>query len=418
MSRKKAALRSAGKVFSRRGAISSHHPTGANVILLRLGKPFPSVVHAKAPAMPGGGGRKAPPPSSELSTIDFAGDDISPRALAEYANLMDVQEVGGELGSVYEEAAVLYANGNAKEAEALLEAVLKDDSSAKGEGLWMMLLDLYELTGQRERFESKVLDYATRFERSPPPWRDLSNRQPLRKNDMVPLFSLSGALEAAGAQLAQLAVVARRAGTVRIDLGRVRSCDEAGCRLLLNAIRDLSVDRVKVSLVHAAHVLPMLQGQIESGRREGQDVWLLVLELLQHTGELERFEELALEYAITFEESPPSWAYREPPPAQSDDDEAVEEAGAAGVCLEGDLTSANSDSIRRLAAFAADNKLVEVECMQLRRLDFVSAGTLFNVLSTLQAQGSKVKLKNVNAMVAALLRVMGVDQVAQVMVRR
>ena len=46
-----------------------------------------------------------------------------------------------------------------------------------------------------------------------------------------------------------------------------------------------------------------------------------------------------------------------------------------------------------------------------------TAGTLFNILSTLRTQGKQIKLQNVNAMVAALLRVMGVDQVAQVMVR-
>jgi len=50
-------------------------------------------------------------------------------------------------------------------------------------------------------------------------------------------------------------------------------------------------------------------------------------------------------------------------------------------------------------------------------MDFVSAGTLFNILATLQAQGKLVVLHKVNAMVAALLRVMGVDQVAQVTLR-
>ncbi len=59
----------------------------------------------------------------------------------------------------------------------------------------MMLLDLYKLTGQRERFESKVLDYATRFERSPPPWVDLSSARVLpRKSDAAPLVNLAGEL--------------------------------------------------------------------------------------------------------------------------------------------------------------------------------------------------------------------------------
>ena len=39
--------------------------------------------------------------------------------------------------------------------------------------------------------------------------------------------------------------------------------------------------------------------------------------------------------------------------------------------------------------------------------------TLFNVLATLQGQGKLVSLNRVNAMVAALLKVMGVDQVSR-----
>ena len=50
-------------------------------------------------------------------------------------------------------------------------------------------------------------------------------------------------------------------------------------------------------------------------------------------------------------------------------------------------------------------------------MDFVSAGTLFNVLSTLNGQGKRIALHNVNAMVGALLRVMSVDQVARVTLR-
>ena len=61
---------------------------------------------------------------------------------------------------------------------------------------------------------------------------------------------------------------------------------------------------------------------------------------------------------------------------------------------------------------------IELENVErLRRIDFVCAGTLFNILVTLQAQGKLVTLFNVNAMVAALLRVMSVDQVAHVTLR-
>ena len=83
----------------------------------------------------------------------------------------------------------------------------------------------------------------------------------------------------------------------------------------------------------------------------------------------------------------------------------------------GELCGAANDTLKRFAAFAAERREVRVDCRGLRRIDFVCAGTLFNILATLQAQGKLVGLRDVNAMVAGLLRVMSVDKVAHVTLR-
>lgn len=377
------------------------------------------------PAASSGGGKAASavPEPAELSTLDFSGD--ATHALAQYAGLVEVNEVGAGLGAVYEEAAVLYANGSTEAAEAVLSAVLDSPSHQPGEGVWMMLLDLYRLTGQRQRFEARVLDYATRFERSPPPWQDLSSSQTHERANVVPLLSLSGTLSGqSSTQFEQIAVIGKKRGAIRIDLGRLRGVDEPGCIRFRALLRELAAERVVVSLLKCGQLVEMLVGQVHMGRAEGRDQWLLLLEMLQHTGEQDRFEQIAVDYAITFEESPPSWEPKMERESISTDAidaaaaaTATEAAAVEGFALGGEVTSAATDSIRKLAAFAAERQRVEVDCAQLRRLDFVSAGTLFNILASLQAQGKQVVLRNVNAMVAALLRVMGVDQVAQVMLR-
>lgn len=370
-----------------------------------------------APA-PGVDSRLPRPQRPELSTLDFSGADVN-RALAQCAGMVEVQEVGAGIGAVFEEAAVLYANDNMTEAEQVLNAVLGDPANTAGEGLWMMLLDLYRLTGQRERFESRVLDYATRFERSPPPWEDLSSAPERRRADTAPLINLSGSLSAqAASQFQQIAVIGRKSGSIRIDLGRMRSIDEAGCGLLRQALVQLAADRVKVSMLNAAQLVNMLAGVVTPGKAEGRDIWLLMLEMLQYTGENERFENLAVDYAITFEESPPSWEYKVAHQTTVASSVAQDEHhGDDEFRFEGELTGASNETIRKLAAFAAQHEVVSVDCSRLRRIDFVGAGTLFNVLATLQAQGKLVDLQNVNAMVGALLRVMSVDQVAQVTMR-
>ncbi|MDX9699851.1 MAG: STAS domain-containing protein [Rhodocyclaceae bacterium] len=359
---------------------------------------------------------KKPPAPTELSTIDFGDASV---ALSDCAGQVEVQEVGPGLGAAFEEAAVLYANGDVREAEAALESVLGEGHGAAGEGLWMMLLDLFRLTGQKDRFESRVLDYATRFERSPPPWTDLSNKVRRAKADVVPLINLVGVLSTKTAdQIGQIRVIGERSGSIRVDLKRLRGCDEEGCHLLLQLIRDLRAERAKLTILNASQLAELLAAQVKVGEASNKEGWLLLLEMLQHTDEFERFEQIALDYAITFEESPPSWEAVERIATEELREIEEEQARSESTFVfEGELINAGGDTLRNLAAFASERSAVEVDCTDLRRMDFVTAGTLFNILSTLRTQGKQIKLQNVNAMVAALLRVMGVDQVAQVMVR-
>lgn len=360
---------------------------------------------------------EAAPPPTELSGLDFSGSDHG-RGLAYAAGLVEVQECGSGIGAAFEEAAVLYANGNDGEALALLETAVPGDGGAVGEGAWLMLLDLYRLGGHRQRFESRVLDYATRFERSPPPWEDLSPGAGKAKTGQAPLVNLSGNLSgAAEKQFQQIAAIARRSGGVRIDVSKVRGVDDPGCAVWRRLLADLASERIGVTLLNVQSLADVLGRRVAAGRAEERDTWLMLLELLQYSGDQARFEDLAVDYAVTFEESPPSWERRgavAPAPKAEPDAPYAVPADPDAFVFEGELTGAANETLKRLVAFAADRRTVKVNCKRLRRVDFVCAGTLFNILVTLQAQGKLVSLANVNAMVAGLLRVMSVDQVAHV----
>lgn len=377
--------------------------------------PPPPAAARCAPAAPEV--RDAGPPT-ELSGLDFAGTDHG-RALARAAGLVEVQECGSGIGAVFEEAAVLYANGSDADALALLEAGVADDAGGCGEGAWLMLLDLYRLGGHRQRFESRVLDYATRFERSPPPWEDLSPAAGKAVGGRKPLVNLSGQLSAAAAhQFAQIATIARRSGGVRIGVGRVRGVDDAGCGVWRGLLAELAAERIGVELVDVRALADILAQRVQSGRAEARDTWLMLLELLQYAGDQACFEDLAVDYAVTFEESPPSWERRgavEAAPATPAGE--IRPADPEIFVFEGELGGASNDTLKRFAAFAAGRRETRVDCRRLRRIDFVCAGTLFNILATLQAQGKLVGLASVNAMVAGLLRVMSVDTVAHVTLR-
>ena len=364
-------------------------------------------------------GGESPPPT-ELSGLDFSASDHG-RGLAHAAGLVEVQECGSGIGAAFEEAAVLYANGNDDEALALLEAAVPNEGGAVGEGAWLMLLDLYRLGGHRQRFESRVLDYATHYERSSPSWADLSPAAGRAKSTQVPLVNLNGQLSAAAAkQFGQIAAIARRSGGVRIDVSKVRGVDDAGCGVWRRLLAELAAERLGVTLLNVRTLADILGQRVVAGRAEERDTWLMLLELLQYAGDQPRFEDLAVAYAVTFEESPPSWERRAgfAPVAGAPADAApAAQVDPDGFGFEGELMGAGNETLKRLAAFASDRRQIRIDCARLRRIDFVCAGTLFNILVTMQAQGKLVSLVNVNAMVAGLLRVMSVDQVAHVTLR-
>ena len=234
----------------------------------------------------------------------------------------------------------------------------------------------------------------------------------------VQTVNLSGVLDGkAAGQFAQLIQIGMRNGALRIDLTRLRSVDNGGADLLLRAVRGLRKARIKLSLAGASHLVNVLGGGVSAGKAEHKPVWLLLLEVLQYTDQQERFEELAVDYAMTFEESPPSWE----PPADltaSQTGADVLDAQISDIYrLEGEIVGPHTEILRKITGFAAGRTKVEVDCSQLRRMDFVSAGILFNIVSQLHAQGRLVVLKAVNSMVAALMQVMSLHQVARIELR-
>ena len=184
--------------------------------------------------------------------------------------------------------------------------------------------------------------------------------------------------------------------------------------MLLKAMQAARKRKCELVMSGAEKLAELLKSRIEVGKQEDETVWMLLLELYQHMAQQDPFEEWAVNYAITFEVSPPSWENRPAAEAAGRDAVAGDAPSRMSFPLAGEMYSAGSDAFRQLVDFATGREQVLIDCSALKRMDFVSAGLFLNTLTNLQITGCSVTIRNPNQLLFALFGVLGINQVAHV----
>jgi anti-anti-sigma regulatory factor len=163
---------------------------------------------------------------------------------------------------------------------------------------------------------------------------------------------------------------------------------------------------------------------------------MLALEMLRVQDERNAFDDLSIDYCVTFEVSPPSWEampenIREPSkadPATAGDAPAETPAGASaasaptlegrGFPLVGEVVGRIQKELAGLREYMETRQKVVVDCRRLVRLDFVAAGELLNETVTSKTSGKEITFVDVSAVVAALMCVMGIHELADIRRRK
>jgi len=351
--------------------------------------------------------------------------------------------VEGPLAPEFEEAAILFANGQGDAAVATLTHVLVDGNDlVRAQAGWMMLLDVYQSLGYQDAFETAAIQYAARFEVSPPAWRGGEAGQPADRPAAGPVrgglgIAIAARLDesfAKSCEMAERAQQGKRA--VSVDMSAVKQVDAAGVKMLLGLIRRFKTDNGPLTLVGAASLFDAIKPLVPAGRRDdGEDIWMLALELLRVQGLRSEFDDLSIDYCVTFEVSPPPWEpmpenVREPTPgdapvidADEDDAAALAQSGspfvsARGFPLAGQLVGRAQKELEALREYAGTRGKVVIDCRDLVRLDFVAAGELLNESVSLRTAGKEIVFVDVSAIVAALMSVMGIQDLAEIRKRR
>jgi ABC-type transporter Mla MlaB component len=372
------------------------------------------------------------PPMGRATTIIAPPLDVNSDMLGGDIDAIEINTSGGS--SVIDETAILFSNGQLDAAEAVLRAGLRrDDLGSSARAAWLMLFELVNQRGDRAAFEQLTMDYALRFENTPPAWFDYAEAAPAGRATVgaampatpppsgAPSVRLPPAIDAGiVGHLEQLRSLTAAHAAVQLDASDARSVDIAGASLLLRVLTAFKRSHRELTLVGAAGFAEVLIRSVESGRRDPDDaLWMLLLELLRMLNRQEEFEEAAIQYCITFEVSPPSW---ESPVANlkiaaASNAPAVAADGAAAAApleLRGVVEGDGEPHFGRLLVAAKGQEKVTIDCLHLRRLAFSAGSALLGSLQRIRKGGATIELRNANALVAALLHLLGIGSTATV----
>lgn len=392
-----------------------------NVAFPLFGKKTQAPLAAKAPARPTGKAEPAAAPAEELGSLDFTHTQ-DPNSMTSRPRI-EVQETSQEIPQAIEQAAMLYSIDQAAAATSALEAAIRsNDLGRYAQRGWGMLFELYQIEGRRQDFEKLAVEYAAKFETSPPTWVTpdapaVVAPKPASKSSTT----LTGVLNAKSQDALKLALKnAEKAPSMRLEVGKLTDVDDQGCGLLNVVLRQMKKARKECVLGGADKLAALVAKKTMVGERSHEQAWLLLLDLYQQLGNQEAFEEAAVNYAVTFEVSPPSFEMPKngPVAAHEADADAEAETDDAGCALEGVITAASDGAFASIRSEAEISPEVIVDVSRLQRMDFVAATNLMNMVTALLAAQKKVRLIKASHLLAALWEVIGLDRVARIETRK
>ncbi len=394
--------------------------------------PAPRAVAAARPVDAGASRASAAPAAQAQPATRRAVDDDTEIVLGSPGHAGGGIEItASALPADLEEAAILFANGQAQAAATTLRSAIArgalESSALQG---WAMLFDVLQASGAKLDHEAVALEYAARFEKSPPAWVDRTEeRAPVRRaalsSPIVFPAQLDGAIER---QIEQFQRAAAGKRPVVADLSAAGSVDAAAATLLVANIDALERAGRELVLLGVPRLLEITRTAISPGRRDESDAcWKLALLCLRLLGEKQAFDDMAIDFCVTYEVSPPSWepvhaalrtALPETIAAQPEAPRSAVSVEGSALALRGEVTGRMPVELAALRDYASGRDDVVIDCRGLLRLDFAAAGELLNEVVGMCSSGKSVLFVEPSMVVEALLMVMGIHELADIRRRK
>lgn len=392
----------------------------------------PRIVQPKPPVPPPGSAEAAATdakePARELPALDFTTLGSFTQSDGGGINVVESSDL---LSPAMEQAAIAFANDQIDDAIAVLAAEVGGCDGKHALDTWLMLFDLYQMRNRHLEFDELALKFVVVFERSAPVWqaagRNDKPTSPQQAKAGGPYFLFPQHLIADGieALLDQLEKLAQAGVPVRIDFGRIEQVESAAAAAIVARLARLKKKKARLQPTGGPGLAEKLKAKVEVMRRQDEEApfWLLLLEVYQQLGLQEDFENTAVDYAVTFEVSPPSWDVnaktKTAAEVAKEDARLRAEAPVPEPVLDaygfnGPIVAATDATFTPLLGYASEHREVRIDFSRVSRVDFVSAGMLMNVLVGLTVQGKPITIVGANELVVALFRIMGIADIASI----
>lgn len=359
-----------------------------------------------------------------------------------------------------EEAAIRFANGDHAGAESGLLDVLaqhQQDAPADQLEIWMTLFDLYRATGQHDRFDTLAIDFAAQYSRSAPLWFSMLEQLGMAAPAAAPApgappaapagavrrdFSWNAPPTLAVSSVAALqASLARAASPWTLSWARMGAIDDAAVPLLADQFTQWAERDVQLVFSGVEKLNALLDAKTQSGdRATSPEWWRLRMAALRLMGKPDEFELVALDYCVTYEVSPPSWAsprcgYSDneggssgSAPLAADSDFMASDLGELSAPapletgpvaqLSGHIDGDATPLLEPFQAFLRPGVPLTIACDKLIRVDFAAAGSVLNWAAEQQGHGHVIQFHNLQRLVAIFFNVIGINEHAWVVPRK
>ncbi|MCO5977451.1 STAS domain-containing protein [Ideonella oryzae] len=394
--------------------------------------PARAASQATAPAMP------SATPAPVLAT--------SPISLGEGPDI-EVSEISHD--QELDEAVIAFANADFT----LCERALRQLTGSHGirhahNDTWLVLFDFYRATGQQASFDTLTNDYVMQLQRSAPQWYSLP--QLVAEATAVPARGQASEVQVAWVCPANLDVdgvgqldsqTLQLPQPWALDWSRLAHLDADAAARLYRLMQGWARQSLQMRWLGTDQLFQVLQDAAPVGMRDADPAyWMTRMEALRLVNRPDQFDEVAIDYCVTYEVSPPSWentrcAVRLDGAGASTQAAPLSVIGEAVTTLQelgegegsqslttlelsGQLSGDISALLGVLDSRLGEAKLIHISCALLIRVDFIAAGDLLNWVIAKRAEGRQIRFTEVHRLVALMFRAMGIIEHAPVQLRQ